>query len=93
MLTVSNLSKNYAERQLFNDLSFSTTPKTRIALIGPNGCGKTTVLDAIAYPLSGMMEIPFPKSKMGLGGNAVIRRGAIESPVDFDKGSLFPRRR
>ena len=48
MLTVSNLSKSYGERQLFNDLSFSTTPKTRIALIGPNGCGKTTLLDILA---------------------------------------------
>ena len=30
------------------------------------------------------MEIPFPKSKIGLEGNAVIRHPAIESRVDFD---------
>ena len=55
-------------------------------LAGPNGCGKTTILDAIAYPLSRshMMAIPFPKSEMGLKGNDVIRKGAVESRVDFD---------
>ena len=48
MLTVSNLSKSYGERNLFSDLSFSVTAKTRIALIGPNGCGKTTLLDILS---------------------------------------------
>ena len=48
MLTVSNLSKSYGERKLFSDLSFSVTAKTRVALIGPNGCGKTTLLDILS---------------------------------------------
>ena len=42
-------------------------------IAGPNGCGKTTILDAIAYPLCRMMQVPFPKSEMGLKGNDVIR--------------------
>lgn len=53
-------------------------------IAGPNGCGKTTILDAIAYPLCRVMKVPFPKSEMGLTGNDVIRRGAIEARVDFD---------
>ena len=53
-------------------------------IAGPNGCGKTTILDAIAYPLCGVMKVPFPKSEMGLTGNDVIRGGAIEARVDFD---------
>ena len=31
-----------------------------------------------------MMQVPFPKSEMGLKGNDVIRGGAIEARVDFD---------
>ena len=53
-------------------------------IAGPNGCGKTTILDAIAYPLCRVMKVPFPKSEMGLTGNDVIRGGAIEARVDFD---------
>ena len=53
-------------------------------IAGPNGCGKTTILDAIAYPLCRMMQVPFPKSEMGLKGNDVIRGGEIEARVDFD---------
>ena len=53
-------------------------------IAGPNGCGKTTILDAIAYPLCRVMKVPFPKSEMGLKGNDVIRGGAIEARVDFD---------
>lgn len=48
MLTVSNLSKSYGERKLFSDLSFSVIAKTRTALIGPNGCGKTTLLNILS---------------------------------------------
>lgn len=53
-------------------------------IAGPNGCGKTTILDAIAYPLSRIMQVPFPKNEMGLKGNDVIRGGEIEARVDFD---------
>lgn len=53
-------------------------------IAGPNGCGKTTILDAIAYPLCSVMKAPFPKSEIGLKGNDVIRGGAIETRVDFD---------
>ena len=53
-------------------------------IAGPNGCGKTTILDAIAYPLCRVMKVPFPKSEMGLKGNDVIRGREIEARVDFD---------
>ena len=48
MLSVSNISKTYADRVLFEDLSFNVDARDRIALIGANGSGKTTLLDILA---------------------------------------------
>lgn len=47
MLQVTNISKSYANRVLFADLSFDVGDKDRIALIGANGSGKTTLFDII----------------------------------------------
>jgi ATP-binding cassette subfamily F protein 3 len=49
MLAVSNISKQFpgADAPLFLNLSFTVNPGERVALIGPNGCGKTTLLRVI----------------------------------------------
>ena len=48
MLAVNNLSVNYGERYLFDDLSFTINPHDRIGLVGSNGAGKSTLLKIIA---------------------------------------------
>ena len=48
MLAVSNLSKCYADNIILRDVSFNLSPGERVGLIGPNGCGKTTLLRLIA---------------------------------------------
>ena len=48
MLRVVDISKSYAERVLFDNLSFDIGDRDRIALIGPNGSGKTTLFDIIS---------------------------------------------
>lgn len=48
LLTVENLSKSYAEKMLFEDISFSITDNERIGIIGVNGTGKSTLLKIIA---------------------------------------------
>ncbi len=35
------------ERLLFQDFSFIVTPKTRLGLLGPNGCGKSTLIKCL----------------------------------------------
>jgi ATP-binding cassette, subfamily F, member 3 len=44
MLTVQNLSKFYGIQTILQDISFSVSTGERIGLVGPNGCGKTTLI-------------------------------------------------
>ena len=41
IITVNHLSKSYGSHQVLNDISFSFQPGQIIALLGPNGSGKT----------------------------------------------------
>ena len=47
MITISNLSKNFDERMLLEDVSLSIFPGERIGLTGPNGAGKSTLFQII----------------------------------------------
>ena len=44
VLTVTGLSKSYGEKKLFSDINFEIKRGERVALIGQNGTGKTTIL-------------------------------------------------
>ena len=47
VLVMDDLDKAFGEKQLFHDLSLTVTGGERIALIGDNGTGKTTLLKLI----------------------------------------------
>jgi len=47
MLTVSQISKSFGGRILFQDASLQVNRGDRIALIGPNGAGKTTLFSIL----------------------------------------------
>lgn len=47
MLTVSGLTKSHGDRTLFRDVTFRLSSGRRIALIGGNGAGKTTICEII----------------------------------------------
>ena len=48
MISVDNLSVEFAARPLFQGVSFVVNPKDRIALVGKNGAGKSTLLKILA---------------------------------------------
>jgi len=52
MLIVSNISKSYNARYLFSGISFNVGMRDRIAVIGQNGTGKTTLFEIIAGNIS-----------------------------------------
>jgi len=47
MLQVNHLSKTYGDDVILSDVSFTVKPGERVGLVGPNGCGKTTLLRII----------------------------------------------
>ena len=44
VLSVQAVARRYADRLLFSDVSFRLAHGDRVGLVGPNGCGKTTLL-------------------------------------------------
>jgi len=44
MLTAHHISKTYGIQPILQDISFSISAGDRIGLVGPNGCGKTTLM-------------------------------------------------
>ena len=56
MIEIHHLSKSFGKLQVLRDVSLSCAPGQCIALIGPNGCGKTTLIKSIlgmVLPTSG----------------------------------------
>jgi len=59
MLTLSEISKAYAGRTLFADVSLQVNREDRIGLVGPNGAGKSTLFSLILgeeFPDTGKIE-------------------------------------
>ncbi len=47
MISITNVSKKFADLNLFSGLNLSVNKEDIIAIIGPSGCGKTTILRMI----------------------------------------------
>ncbi|MDP4201310.1 MAG: ABC-F family ATP-binding cassette domain-containing protein [Bacteroidota bacterium] len=61
MISVEQLTVEFGGHTLFDSISFLVNPKDRIALVGKNGAGKTTMLRIFAggqTPTSGRVSIP-----------------------------------
>ncbi len=48
LITTSGLSKSYGSVDIFSGLNLTIPPQSRIALVGENGIGKTTLLNVLA---------------------------------------------
>jgi branched-chain amino acid transport system ATP-binding protein len=52
LLEVSNLTAGYGKVEVITDISFSVEPGRSVGIVGPNGVGKSTLLQAIAGTVS-----------------------------------------
>lgn len=48
LITVTSLSKSYGSKKVLEDVNLSAVQGQIIGLLGPNGCGKTTLLKILA---------------------------------------------
>lgn len=61
MISINGLSVEFSARSLFDNISYVINPRDRIALVGKNGAGKSTMLKIIAGlqpPTSGTVSVP-----------------------------------
>ena len=62
VLTVKGLSMGFGSRTLFEDISFLIKRQERVFVIGPNGCGKSTLIKLILgmlAPIAGRIEMGY----------------------------------
>ena len=75
ILSVSNATKSFGSQEVFNNVSFTINEKDKIALVGRNGCGKTTLIKCLI-------------GEMGLDSGSVAKNRSCEigmlSQVVFD---------
>ena len=60
VIEVSNISKSFGDRLLYENLSFTVPPMAIVGIIGPNGAGKTTLFNMITgkdKPDTGTVEV------------------------------------
>lgn len=61
VIAVQNLTVEFSAVPLFNNINYVINPRDRIALVGKNGAGKSTMLKIIAglqRPTSGQVAVP-----------------------------------
>ncbi|MCB5224214.1 MAG: ABC-F family ATP-binding cassette domain-containing protein [Candidatus Cloacimonadaceae bacterium] len=63
ILELHNLSKSYGDHKLFQNIEHTFQARERIGILGPNGCGKTTLLKII------MGEVQPDKGSIKIGVN------------------------
>ncbi len=75
MITITNLSKDYGRKVLFENISLTINGQEKIGLIGPNGSGKSTLFSLI------LKEIEPSKGEVRVNKNTYI--GHLPQEANF----------
>ncbi|SDY06845.1 ATPase components of ABC transporters with duplicated ATPase domains [Evansella caseinilytica] len=89
LIQVNNIAKMYGGSQIFQHISMSISEREKIGFVGPNGCGKTTILKLLAgmeEPDEGMIH---RKKGMTIGYLSQIPVFATGTTVDDVLRSAF----
>lgn len=74
MLTVNHLTCGYEKKTVIKDISFQVKPNEKLCILGPNGCGKTTLLRAV----SGLLDYSGSVIADGLNVKTAKRKSITE---------------
>lgn len=83
MIEVKGLSKFYGKKQVLDDVSFTIKPNEITCLIGLNGAGKTTIMNAM------MQLTPIQKGEVLLDGKPVTVNDFNRLAYVSDKNTLL----
>lgn len=92
MLKISNLNKSFGELKVLKDISFEVSKGEVIAILGPSGTGKSTLLRCINFlekPDSGIIEIEGTKYNVSDMGKKDILNLRKHSCMVFQQYNLF----
>ena len=81
VLEIENISKSYGDEKVIDDFTFKIEKGDKIALIGPNGVGKTTLLEIITENLK-------PDSGSIKWGQTIFRTYFPQNTTDRIKGDM-----
>lgn len=77
MITAKNITKSFGKVKALNDISVSFTEGECIALLGPNGCGKTTLIKSILG-----MVVP-EKGDIEFNGQSISKQWQYRSKIGY----------
>lgn len=79
-ISVQNLTKYYGDRLILKELSFDIQPGEKVAILGANGTGKTTLLNILTG------RLPYDSGSVSLGAGKTA--GIIDQMPDFPENAL-----
>ena len=88
LLTINQVKFGYSQNTIFNDLSLAIHQKEIVGILGPNGCGKTTLLKlltGVIHPQSGTVYLE-DKNLKNYSRREVAKKIAVlpqDSFIDF----------
>ncbi|MDE5604260.1 MAG: ABC-F family ATP-binding cassette domain-containing protein [Eubacterium sp.] len=83
VLDVTDLSKSFGDKKIFENVSFNVRKGERVFLLGDNGCGKTTLLKIL------MQDYPATNGKFRFGANLYTGYfDQVQAKLDLSKTAM-----